>query len=151
MADSSTLIQTEFQNLLKAVAFDGISADDVVIRELPTSNDSPVDNTPAIFIAPHGDYGQTPMGFGGPFEIVHGIEVCLIDKTLGQYGVDQAKRQQWQELACRTILRDGVEYRRLNVADFYDMENVPNAVFDRSKLADNYSYSSVLFKVKTLG
>jgi hypothetical protein len=140
-----------FNTLLRELTFDGIDKSSIRVMELPKA-DGQLEIAPCIAICPHGEYPTLPWSFSELID-TDGVEVCLIDSTLGQLGTDQEKRQGWQEAVTTKILMADAEddFRKSlpGVSRLFSIDSVPSAVFDRSKLSLLYSYSSVLFKVQT--
>jgi len=145
------LILSDFRDILQGVSFDGIAPANIRIRELPMAMQK-IEGVPAVFICPYGLQGATAFGFESTNNVPYGVEVCLIDITLGQFGVSQEKRQIWQEQAGNAILHGSNGFRTTlpSVPGVWNINAVPSAVFDRSKLSVLYSYTSNLYTVECL-
>ena len=153
MASIGYRILQDIQTIVQGLGLTGIDPGSIQIRELPRADDT-VDLTPLIAICPAGVYASDPYGFEGQYNVPYGVEVCIIEATLGEYGVvtAQQKRQEWQETVVSGVLTDAGDFRTSlpTATTVWDIRQNKSAVFDRSKLSKLYSYSSVLFEVFSL-
>jgi hypothetical protein len=144
MSDIESAIDSDVIDILAAVGLSGIDSANIKARELP-KRDETIDAVPCVVVAPYG-FRVSPLGTEGSAGRNYTREICLIDGSEGDFATDQAKRQTWHQQVVNGIERNGSEWRTTlpNAGTVWaiEIENAPT--FDRSLLAKNYAYQSVI-------
>ncbi len=150
MASVSYQIQQAVQTILRAANLSGIDSAAIKIREMPKAGET-LDPLPCVIISPYGKRSDKPADFEGHRDRTYKIEIALIDGTEGDYATDQELYQGWQEDAADAIVMDGDFSRNTLTAvpSVWEINVEDIAEFDRSSLAVNYAYQSIVIRFES--
>jgi hypothetical protein len=148
-------ILEDVQLILQRAGLVGVNPAEIKVRELPTVNEE-LDHTPCVFLCPYKKITTEAADMEGSALRKHGVEICLVDATDGDFATNQKKRQTWHEQAQNAIDKiddgaDGIQFRcgLPHVPEVWGIEIVEAPTFDRSKLSSLYSYQSVVVNFLT--
>lgn len=146
VGEEEDAILSDVLTILSAVAYAGIDAANIKIREMP-KRDETLDHLPAIFISGYDDVDTDPLDMEGGANRIHRVQILLVDAHEGDYATDRKKRQKWHKQTLNAIEFNSDGSWRLgleNATSVWSIRPIAAPTFDRSKLPEGYAVFGVV-------
>lgn len=149
--DNSYAILEDLQAILQSPPlFDGITPDNIRIRQLPITGERLDNKVPCCILCPYGADESKPLDFEGTANRIYKVQVVFIDANEGDFDTNQRTYQRWKALGKDKIERDHGEWRLHlpNVPDVWAIDILEAPTFDRQKLSEYYVYQGIIVQIQ---